>query len=129
MRKRQPKTICELYRASDDKLVLRGTAKEIGEYIGRSESYINHILNGHFRFMDHNEGYYLVTPSHDSKKAPGCKYVKNFQLYALREYGNTIIRDSHKKHIKEYIEEFKKFGLDVEIYESGLGNLIAMRRE
>ena len=105
--------IYELRRRSDDSLVVRGTTVEIGAAIGKYSGYVNMLLRGVGRLED----YYIVSPEVTDKLAPGCKYVKNFQVFALREYGNTIIRDSHKRFIKEYIEEFKKFGLEVEIHE------------
>ena len=41
------------------------------------------------------------------------KILKDFQLFALKEYGNTIVSQSIKK--EKIINEFKRFGFDVRL--------------
>lgn len=106
-------------------MVLKGTTAEIAAYIGRTTNFINQCLSGNRYFIP---GYYMIVYGTDSKHPPGCRYIKEFQIFALKEYGNTVIRDSHEKFKEAYIKEFKKFGLVVEIERTIDGNLIAYRK-
>ena len=128
MQKRQTLYTVEVHKISDDSLLIKGTPREVGAYLGRNVNYILGIINGRYRLFDQYPDLYFIVYGADASKAPGCKYVKNFQVFALKEYGNTIIRDRHWKHRDKYIQEFKKFGLEVEIYKSVDGNIIAVRR-
>ena len=54
---------------------------------------------------DKNVGEYIVKNS----------FLKNYQLYAIKEYGNTIV--SKEFEVEDIIKEFKKYGVRVRVKE------------
>lgn len=50
-----------------------------------------------------------------SKMTWPYKWIKRWQVEALENFGNTVIRTRHKPFRQNYIDEFKDVGLDVEI--------------
>ena len=52
-----------------------------------------------------NAGEYIVKNS----------FLKSYQLYAIKEYGNTIV--SKEFEVEDIIKEFKKYGVRVRVKE------------